>query len=1047
MIVLLRLRLVCAALIIASRAFSQQYPFLLVPNSPVAVGPAMLQDHLGRLWLSAGGGVNCFDGTRFFSLRDLHVPHPPSTANAFAEDTDGGIWFSSPTGLYRFYAGHLSLIFDGFARGVVSLGAGLIVAGVGPAGPVQPALLHLYRFRKTQAVWKLQQLADWVARGSGTLKLDHEGKILYPCLDAWCELSSKVIADWHPGSAGAPVRHGDIYPGIESILRDRFGCVWFRSTASAKYQCPGDPAPKQLPPEIASNGISIYEAHDGSIVIPSNQGTAIGRPGSFRVVTPQNGYSTLMSFTLLTEDGSMWFATPKGLYRFAQPFRLEFWTEGEGLSYPFAITRVGSQMFVCSGFGISALSSSRSRWVQLKPSRELGVVRSLMPGPGKTLLAVPHHDGVAQLALDGTVIARSPPGQDPEAMQLARGNDGQVWLAGSGVGRIVWSGKAPNIIPEQLPGPRVLGADIKFESNTGKLWVCYGGGLAVKEDGHWRRITTAEGLLENPCRSLAALPNGDVWIGYFTAAAFALVHEDARNKVTVRQYNDRERAAQVRFLDADHRGWLWRGTTNAVYVADPWQARDGNWIELNQTDGLRETEAEQQAFFNDSDGSVWFAADNTLVHFAPPQDFVHPSFAPKIFISGYSWNGGTPKIADIVQAIPHSSNLVAHIGSLQFDRRNALRIRYRFLPDQQTWRESRNLDVPLGTPAWGAHTLEVQGRLFTGSWSTTQRHSFTVLKPLWLAWPALLAFGLTGFSAVAGGYQWRKKLMKRARKRFPDLTEWRLTALSPEAHELVGTVLDSRYEVGPVLARGGFASVLKGRDLQQNGQPCAIKVFRQELTDKDWMARRFHQEVSALEQIRHPNVVSIYGHGKTPAGSSYLVMDFIEGKTLREVLSTGPLPSLQIARYLRQAGSALDQIHARGICHRDLKPENLMIRSPGPTARDLVLIDFSIAIVKDPDETIHGLSRAAGTIYYMAPEQAIGYADASTDIHSLAKVAIEMITGSRLSLLLPDASMDLPVRVRELLAALPLRLSAASIELIGSALEFDPARRPGIAGR
>jgi serine/threonine protein kinase len=150
----------------------------------------------------------------------------------------------------------------------------------------------------------------------------------------------------------------------------------------------------------------------------------------------------------------------------------------------------------------------------------------------------------------------------------------------------------------------------------------------------------------------------------------------------------------------------------------------------------------------------------------------------------------------------------------------------------------------------------------------------------------------------------------------------------------------------------------------------------------------------------------------------------------------------EVGSYLRQTGSALAEIHAHGICHRDLKPENLMIRSVAAPGQEVVLIDFSIAIVKDPDETLHGLSRAAGTLYYMAPEQAIGYADASSDIYSLAKVVIEMLTGQRLSALLPDASMDLPARVRELLAQASFALSAASIDLIGAALEFDPFRRP-----
>jgi eukaryotic-like serine/threonine-protein kinase len=145
---------------------------------------------------------------------------------------------------------------------------------------------------------------------------------------------------------------------------------------------------------------------------------------------------------------------------------------------------------------------------------------------------------------------------------------------------------------------------------------------------------------------------------------------------------------------------------------------------------------------------------------------------------------------------------------------------------------------------------------------------------------------------------------------------------------------------------------------------------------------------------------------------------------------------------LRQAAGALEQIHARGIYHRDLKPENLMLRTGAAAGEELVLIDFSIAIVKEPDQTIHGLSRAAGTIYYMAPEQAVGFATPASDIYSLAKIVLEMMTGQRLSTLLPDASMDLPVRVRELARRLPIPLSKESVEMLGSALEFDPARRP-----
>jgi serine/threonine protein kinase len=265
--------------------------------------------------------------------------------------------------------------------------------------------------------------------------------------------------------------------------------------------------------------------------------------------------------------------------------------------------------------------------------------------------------------------------------------------------------------------------------------------------------------------------------------------------------------------------------------------------------------------------------------------------------------------------------------------------------------------------------------------------------------------------------------------------------LSPESQWL-GTTLDGRYEVLDLVARGGFASVLKGRDLHRDGRLCAIKIFRHEAIDEKWLTHRFQQEVSALEQIRRPSVVSIYGHGLTPAGAPYLVMEFIEGGTLRDLLKAGPLTPRRVASLLRQAAGALDQIHARGIYHRDLKPENLMIRRGSPSGSELVLIDFSIAIVKEPDQTIHGLSRAAGTIYYMAPEQAIGFATPASDVYSLAKILLEMLTGQRLSTLLPNAALDLPDRVREMVRGLPIPFSGQSVDLLGSALEFDPSRRP-----
>jgi len=153
----------------------------------------------------------------------------------------------------------------------------------------------------------------------------------------------------------------------------------------------------------------------------------------------------------------------------------------------------------------------------------------------------------------------------------------------------------------------------------------------------------------------------------------------------------------------------------------------------------------------------------------------------------------------------------------------------------------------------------------------------------------------------------------------------------------------------------------------------------------------------------------------------------------------------RIAAILRQAAGALAALHERSIFHRDLKPENLMIRADDENAEQLVLIDFSIAIVKSPDETFHGISRVAGTMGYMAPEQVIGYADASTDIHALAKIVIEMLTGSRWTAIIPEGTLDMTGFVLTYFGRHPHGLTGGAIAMLAAALAFDPSRRPASA--
>jgi hypothetical protein len=1028
-----RLHILISTLLLAARVlFGQQYPFLLVPNSPKTAG-ALMEDSRGRLWVGATDDAVIFDGSRFYSLHEAGFPAVEVTS--FAEDDEGGVWIGTEAGLYRFHAGRVAQISPGRTVNVAFLAPGVVVAAIHPSLANDAAadyLYQLFRIRREQELWKVDRLSNWIV--NRTFTVDRNGTLLFGCEDHWCELPRDVIVEWHSGSPAKPAAM--LGMSATRIVRDRFGCIWFRSEARMFNQCPGDSTIRTLPSEFASaaGGAFFTEASDGSMLIPSYSSLTVGRPEHFQTARASNGYPAA-GRVIEARDGSLWLAGSDGLYRFADPFRTEFWSAREGLEAPLAVASIGGRHFAGYSQGIRMLSEDRTRWIQVPRTSELGMVVQVSEGPGETILA--NGTNIAMLRSDGTVLVRD---NTHDVFRLVRTPDGKMWMSGASVGLVSRRG-AGFLIEPQLPIEKnSMGMDMEYSPQTNTLWTCYGGlvGLTGKT---WRRFTKADGLLDNRCMSLAALANGDVWFGYLGSPWFALVRETGSNQVTVRNFGSS--VFDMTFLDADRRGWLWRGSNrDGVHVADPIDAENDNWIDLTSADGLPSISTNQQSFYDDPDGSVWWAADNTITHFSPGADLVHPTKAPLISVSALSLNGGAPKLTDLTSLVPHGSSIIAHIGTLQFDRRNAIRLRYRMLPES-TWKDTRSLDLTLGTLGWGGHTLEVQARLGTGPWSTTSSQTITVMPPVWATWPYLSGFSFAGLALGIGAFQWNKKRLEIERRILPDLGSLRMAALVPEANALIGTTLDGRYTSKRLLARGGFATVFDGEDLERNRR-CAIKVFHQEVADHG-LAKRFQQEVAALESIEHPNVVRIYGHGSTPTGIPYLVMEFIEGSTLGAAIPTDGLPAPRVASLLRQIGNALGAIHAHGICHRDLKPDNLMIRAVSAANEDLVLIDFSIAIVKSADESVHGLSRAAGTIQYMAPEQAVGYADASSDLYSLAKVTVEMITGKRLSELLPNASLDLPERMREAIAKFPVPLSKDSADLICSALQFDPSRRPANA--
>ncbi|MCB9598316.1 MAG: serine/threonine protein kinase [Sandaracinaceae bacterium] len=214
-----------------------------------------------------------------------------------------------------------------------------------------------------------------------------------------------------------------------------------------------------------------------------------------------------------------------------------------------------------------------------------------------------------------------------------------------------------------------------------------------------------------------------------------------------------------------------------------------------------------------------------------------------------------------------------------------------------------------------------------------------------------------------------------------------------EVDDILGQVIDGRYEVVSRLGSGGMGFVWEARDVVR-GQNVVLKTLRPELVNNEKTAERFLREAMASASIDHENVILVLGHGVTSSYGAYYVMERLVGMDLAAAMRKhgGPLPVELTLDLAEQVASALGAAHARGIIHRDLKPENIYLSEKD--GREVVkVLDFGLARLLDAGNKLTETGAVIGTPRYMAPEQCQGEkADPRADVYSLALVMHEMLT-------------------------------------------------------
>jgi serine/threonine-protein kinase len=214
---------------------------------------------------------------------------------------------------------------------------------------------------------------------------------------------------------------------------------------------------------------------------------------------------------------------------------------------------------------------------------------------------------------------------------------------------------------------------------------------------------------------------------------------------------------------------------------------------------------------------------------------------------------------------------------------------------------------------------------------------------------------------------------------------------------LVGCAVDGRYRVTGLLAVGGMGCVYAAVDVHRDDGRVALKTLQPRFAEHPAVVHRFRREAATLARSQSPHVVRVHGQGTLPDGRPYYVMEYLEGRSLFDVLDAagGPLEPVRAVKIALQLAAALEHAHGIGLVHRDLKPENVFLcPAEGGGEERVKVLDFGLAKTLDGSMDVTKAGEVLGTPGYMAPEQIRGEAmDARTDIYAAGVIVYEMLTG------------------------------------------------------
>jgi signal transduction histidine kinase/ligand-binding sensor domain-containing protein/ActR/RegA family two-component response regulator len=752
----------------SATGFAQQYSFRhygAAEGLQNLVILSLVQDRAGYIWAGSEGGLYRYDGTRFRLIGPADGMPCATEIHTLYVAADGALWTNACNQIFRFdgqtfhsisglagpLAGTQRIAGDAGGHVVVSTTAGLedVLPSSGSSFVVHPHRLT----------------ADLESKPMhGVLR--HGSELWVGCDLHLCVEEGGRISVFGPES-GLPE---DSWDGI-AVAPD--GTVWVRSPSRLYHKPPGEARMIEEKPGLGSSMFwgAITITKDGTVMVPTDQGLAIRNAAGWIMVDRTRGLrGAAISAALEDRGGSLWIAlVGAGIARWLGRGEWESWTGAQGLPsdliWSIHRDRKGA-LWVGTSAGLARLDGQTQPTIWTKKDGLGGDnVRWLGETSDGSIWAVTKPGGLARIQ-PATGKIHLVTQAELACGSMARGYVDRLerlWVATT-CG--VFLNERPAVSDRflRIDQPQAFDHGVwAFAMDPGgAMWVTNTDGLWRMRDGTWRHYGKSEGLLSNDAYIPAIAGDGALWLRHRLDAGVERVELSGDRIVRADAIvPSNPKSNEVTAFDGfDAYGNFWRGGANGVAVR-----RAGSWTQMSTEDGLIWNDCDGEAFWADSDGSVWIGTSSGLAHYRPP-----------------SAQPGAPVADPVISALKISQRprfVRAEISSLNYKYEQLVQFAYRL--DDGLWTDTAERVVSIAGLGPGRHRLEIRSHVRDAPASPRIASVDFQMQPMWFeTWWLRCLMLLAGAAAVWGVVLWRHRLLERRNRELESAVRQRTAELETE---------------------------------------------------------------------------------------------------------------------------------------------------------------------------------------------------------------------------------------------------------------------------